>query len=116
MPALKVPWPEAPEKPESCSNRPLEACRRAEVVIRYLRWSSKVGLKYDMAPNPFSKWEELTWTGSLVSWCGGCQPFAAASTAEAELLSLTDAFMLARAMEPLIGAFHKFKGQQTLCE
>ena len=63
--------------------------------------------------------EQLRSSGrSLVSWCGGRQPFAAASTAEAELLlllslillllSLTEAFMLARAMEPLIAAFHKF--------
>ena len=67
--------------------------------------------------NIFGKWEELTWkrdkamlesvsdasfaptggrsvetaqtfwAGSLVSWCGGRQPFAAASAAEAELLS-----------------------------
>ena len=96
----------------------MEACRRAEVVIRYFRWSSKVGLRYDLAPNNFGKWQELAWmpdksmlesvsdasfaptggrsiaaaqifwAGSLVSWCGGRQPFAAASTAEAELLSL----------------------------
>ena len=39
----------------------MEACRRAEVLIRYLRWSSKVGLKYDLAPGNFGKWEELTW-------------------------------------------------------
>ena len=120
------------------TSNPAEACRRAEVVIRYLRWSSKVGLKYDIAPNNFVKWEELTWkrdkamlesvsdasfaptgdrsvgaaqvfwAGSLVSWCGGRQPFAATSTAEAELLSLTETFILARAMEPLIAALHRF--------
>ena len=165
VPALKVPWPEAPEKSEVpkehlkaaqtaagelqwlvgrarpdlqyatmaisqlLTTNPLEACRRAEVVIRYLRWSSKVGPKYDRAPNNFGKWEELTrtrdhfmlvsdaslapaggrsigaaqilWAGSLVSWCGGRQ-----RTAEAELLSLTEA--LARAVEPLIAAFHRF--------
>ena len=119
----------------------MEACRRAE-VIRYRRWSSKVGLKYDVAPHNFGKWEELTWmrdksmlesvsdasfaptrgrsvgaaqmfwAGSLVSRCGGRQPFAAASTAEAELLSLTEAFMSARAMEALIAALHKF-GEYT---
>ena len=114
---------------------PLEACRRAEVAIRYLRWSSKLGLKYDLAPNNFSKWEErdnsmlesvsdasfartcgrsigatpIFWAGSLVSWCGGRQPFAAAGTAEAKLFSLTEALVLARAMEPLFAAFHKFK-------
>ena len=39
----------------------LEACKRAEVVIRHLQWSSQVGLKYDTAPNNFGKREELTW-------------------------------------------------------
>ena len=43
------------------TSNPAEACRRAEVVIRYLRWSSKIGLKYDMAPDNFGKWEELAW-------------------------------------------------------
>ena len=120
------------------TSNPMEACRRVEVVIRYVRWSLKVGLRYDRAPNNFGKWQELAWArdtsmlesvsdasfaptggrrlgaaqifwaGILVSWCGGRQPFAAASTAEAELLSLTEAFMLARAMEPLTAAFHKF--------
>ena len=33
------------------TSNPAEACRRAEVVIRYLRWSSKVGLKNDVAPD-----------------------------------------------------------------
>ena len=32
------------------TSNPSEACRRAEVVIRYLRWSSKAGLKCDVAP------------------------------------------------------------------
>ena len=110
------------------TSSPMEACRRAEEVIRHLRWPSKVGLKYDRAPNKFGKCQQLAWmrdksmlesvsdasfaptggrsigaaqicwAGSLVSWCGGRQPFAAASTA----------FMLAREMEPLIAAFHKF--------
>ena len=51
---------------------------------------------------------QIFWAGSLVFWRGGRQPFAAASTAEAELLSLAEAFMLARAMEPLIAALHRF--------
>ena len=51
---------------------------------------------------------QIFWAGSLVSWCRGRQPFAAASTAEAELLSPTEAFVLARAMEPLIAALYRF--------
>ena len=43
------------------TTNPLVACRRAEVVIRHLRWSSKVGLKYDIAPNNLGKWEAPTW-------------------------------------------------------
>ena len=97
VPALKVPWPESSEDPETIkehlkaaqtaagelqwsvgrtrpdlqystmvisqllTSNPMEACRRAEVIIRYLRWSSKVGLKCDVAPDYFAKWEELTW-------------------------------------------------------
>ena len=125
------------------TSNPMEACRRAEVIIRYLRWSSKVGLRYGLAPDNFGNWEKLTWmcgksmlesvsdaslaptggrsigapqifwAGSLVSWCGGRQLFAAASTAEANLLSFTEVFMLARAMEPLIAACHKFESAKS---
>ena len=50
---------------------------------------------------------QIFWAGSLVSWCGGRQPFAAASTAEAELLSLLEAFMLTRIIESLIATLQK---------
>ena len=97
VPALKVPWPESSEDPETIkehlkaaqnaagelqwsvgrtrpdlqystmvisqllTSNPMETCRRADVIIRYLRWSSKVGLKCDVAPDYFGKCEELTW-------------------------------------------------------
>ena len=50
------------------TSNPVEACRRAEVVIRYLRWSSKVRLKYDVAPNNFRSGKNLPTRGIRQCW------------------------------------------------
>ena len=71
------------------TSNPAEACRRAEVVIRYLRWSSKVGLKYDAAPDNFGKRQELAWkrdSGMLESVSDASLPLLAVE-ASAQLKS-----------------------------
>ena len=50
---------------------------------------------------------QLFWGGSIVMWHCGRQPLLSASTAEAELIALADAFAMGRSLRPLI---------ETLCE
>ena len=117
---------------QNVTKNPAEAICRAETVLRYLRRTVAFSVVYDRAPNEFGKWDQrrreglveayadasldsdadsksygasqLFWAGSIVCWVSQEQPLIAASTAEAELIALTESHALGRAMLPTIQA------------
>ena len=115
---------------------PVETIIRGHHLIRFVRHSPDVALKYGSAPNDYGRWGQLQWKqtdgaidvfsdasfmtdsesrsigsaqmywgGAIVMWNCGKQPILSASTAEAELISLADAFTMGRSLRPLIEAF-----------
>ena len=115
---------------------PSETILRGHHLIRFVRQSSEVSIRYGKAPNDYGRWGQLQWkqtegaidvfsdasfmtdqesrsigsaqmfwAGAIVMWNCGKQPILSASTAEAELISLADAFTMGRSLRPLIEAF-----------
>ena len=48
---------------------------------------------------------QMFWGGELIMWHCGRQPLISASTAEAELIAMAEAFSMGRSLKPLIDAF-----------
>ena len=47
----------------------------------------------------------MFWAGEMIMWHSGRQPLISASTAEAELIAMAEAFAMGRSLKPLIEGF-----------